>query len=112
MPASPITVRGVAMQPAVFSVTHQEPHQGVLEVFVRLDCGMPVRVVQQVGTEPSAHIAASSKARAIQRGAQVEATGAGLLPQSDHGIACLRLLGVSDVLIQPPTHTEVNHGSH
>jgi len=111
MAHDPITVRGVAMQPAVFSVTPNQPHTGMLEVIVQLACGMPVRVVQQVGTEPAAHIAASSKARAIHRGAQVEACGTGLLHQSDHGIACLRLMGVRDVLIETATHRG-DHGTH
>jgi hypothetical protein len=111
MPTSAeIRVRGTLMETPVFQCTPTEPHQGFLRLLINPDAGSPVIVVQNVGTDGRAHAAASAKANSLRRGDLVEAYGAGLLAQQDHGHACIRLLGVRDVIALPTTHpTEADH---
>lgn len=107
-----IRVRGTLMDQAVFSTTPREPASGVLVMTIKPQLGFPVLVIVPIGTEPSAHIAASTKARLLRGGTEVEAHGSGLIPQSDHGYSRLRLLGVTDVIPQTPNHSEADHANH
>lgn len=107
---SDIRVRGRLLDQALFSSTATPPHQGVLTMTIQPTHGLAVLVVMNVGTEPSAHIAASSKARRLCAGTEVEAHGSGLIPHpSDHGLARIRLMGVSDVITHNHQPQEVDH---
>jgi hypothetical protein len=111
MPApAEIRVRGTLMETPAFQCTPTEPHQGYLRLVLNPNTGSPVIVVQHLGTDGRAHAAASAKANSLRRGDMVEAYGTGLLAQPDHGHACIRLLGVRDVIFHPTTHpTEADH---
>lgn len=111
MPApAEIRVRGTLMETAVFECTPTAPHHGFLRLVIDPDKGSRVIVVQHVGTDGRAHAAASAKASSLHRGDMVEAYGTGLIAQQDHGHACIRLLGVRDVISHPTTHpTEADH---
>ena len=107
-----VTVRGHAADAAVFSITPTAPHEGRLSVLIHTGLGLPVLVVQRVGSSAAAHIAAAAKAAAIRAGQAVEAYGTGLQPQHDHGHARIRLMGVTGVMPlnhQQHTITEVDH---
>lgn len=66
--------------------------------------GLPYRVRQHLGEDPSAHLSAAAKLVALRRGAEVAVYGAGLRAQSDFGHAALFVLDVTDVhpLSMPP----------
>lgn len=110
--ASEIRVRGRLLDQAVFSSTATAPHQGVLTMTIQPTHGLAILVVLHVGTEPSAHIAASSKARRLCAGTEVEAHGTGLLPHpSDHGHARFRLMGATEVIAHNHQPQEVDHAT-
>lgn len=107
---SDIRIRGRLLSPAVFSSTAIAPHQGVLTMTIQPTHGLAVLVVMNVGTAPSAHIAASSKARHLSTGTEVEAHGSGLIPHpSDHGHARFRLMGATEVIAHNHQPQEVDH---
>lgn len=70
----------------------------MLELHLSADKGLPYVVRQMLGADPSVHIAASAKLAILRRGSKAAVYAIGLRAQSDHSIARLMALGVSDVL--------------
>lgn len=68
--------------------------------------GLPYDVRQDLGTNPSAHIAGHAKAKLLTKGAPVVVYGTGLRVRIDDEQAVLRVLDVTDVIPQslPPHH--------
>jgi hypothetical protein len=63
--------------------------------------GLPYQVQQDLGTDPTDHMLAESRAAGLRRGALVSATGEWLRLRTDHGAAVLVLEGCRNVI----THT-------
>lgn len=72
------------------------PH-AVLCLEIAPAVGQPYRVRQDMGDDPTLHFALAGMVARLRRGSVVQVTAKGLLAQSDHGRAGLRLLGVTDV---------------
>lgn len=105
-----VNVTGTVAADAVLTFTG-EPHQAVLSFRIDPCKGLPYLVRQVIGTEPSAQEAARSKARLLKKNTPVRVYAKGLRFQSDHDIAAVRLLDVSDVipLALPEPRTEAHH---
>lgn len=70
--------------------------------------GMPYRAVQDLGTDPLAHVAAEAKATLLRQGRRVTVYARGANFRNDHDRALLRLIDVSDLVVHdlPTTHSE------
>ena len=68
--------------------------------------GLPYDIRQDLGTNPSAHIAGHAKAKLLTKGAPVVVYGCGLRVRIDHEQALLQVLDVTDVIPGqlPPHH--------
>ena len=104
-----IRIIGTLAEDARFSITHTAPHQGHLAVQITAAKGLPIVATQNVGSNPSDHIAASAKAHELRRGSRVTVYAAGATTQTDHGLACIRLHGVTEIIPETHQHTEVDH---
>lgn len=72
--------------------------------------GLPYRVRQVLGTDPTAHMIAAAKRVALKRGSTVVVYAKGMRATHDHGTAALVLLDVSDVM-PLSTQTHSRHGA-
>jgi hypothetical protein len=70
----------------------------VLELHIDTGSGYPVIARQLVSGDPAAQRAAASKAAALDRGVLVRAYARGCVARTDHGVAALFLLDVTDVI--------------
>jgi len=93
-----IRITGELTQDAALLYTPGATPTAHLELHIDADIGLPYVARHPLGADPNAHMAAQAKLIMLRRGAQVAVYGAGLRAQSDHGIACLAVLRVSDVL--------------
>lgn len=83
--------------------------QAVLSFEVHPKRGMPYRIRQHLGDDPSKHITTSAKLRVLRRGCEVAVYGSGLRLQSDHGISALVVLDVTEVHpLATPQHSEAS----
>lgn len=100
-PAHPdcaIKINGTLQRDAEVRHTAGQPSHAVIVAELRTGKGLPYQLLQDLGTEPAAHLAAVAKARLLRRGALCTAWAKGLMPQTDHGQAVLRLIDVTDVI--------------
>lgn len=108
-----LRVRGTLYEDAKFTVQPGIEPVGHLSFEIHPSIGLPYRVHQSVGTDPSAHIAASAKARTLRRGTAVQVYAKGLRSQTDHGVAALVLMGVTGVYpVSQPARTEATTEGH
>lgn len=92
-----LRIQGPLLADAILSYTHTQPHVAVLELEVGSEKGQPYRVKHVLGTDPTVHMTAEAKKPLLRRGRWVAVYAAGATPQSDHGVAAIRLLDVSAV---------------
>lgn len=111
--AACVTVIGPLLADAQLTFTPDATPTAVLSLEIDAAKGMPYRVRHVLGTDPTVHMLAHQQACAMRRGAVVQAIGAGLRAQSDHGLAALVLLSPTDVtLVQPaPAKTPTPTGA-
>lgn len=71
--------------------------------------GLPYRVRQMLGTDPTAHMIAGAKRASLKRGTTVAVYAKGMRATHDHDIAALLLIDVTDVmpLTLPPQSRHV-----
>jgi hypothetical protein len=80
-----ITVRGTLDRNAEFRLTSDGHALMVLTVVTGL--GFPFEIRRDFGAGPAAALVAQSRADALKRGVEVEATAGGAEPRLDHGTA-------------------------
>lgn len=103
--AGQLRITGVLLQDAEARHTAGRESHALVRAVISTGSGMPYEAVQDLGTLPSSHIAATDKARRLRRGAHVSVVAQGALPRTDHDLAVLRLQGLTD-LIPIPTSTD------
>lgn len=108
-PAAQLRIDGVLTDHAQALHTPGHNSHALLQAVIDGGQGLPFVVLQDLGTGPSAHIAAESKARLLRRGMRVLATAGGAVPRTDHDRAVLRLVDLTD-LIPVPTQTPAPSG--
>jgi hypothetical protein len=69
-----------------------------LELHIETGAGYPFIARQLVSADPAAQHAAAAKAAVLDRGVLVHAYARGCVARTDHGIAALQLLDVTDVI--------------
>lgn len=92
-----LRIQGPLLADATLTYTACAPHVAVLEFEVASERGQPYRVKHVLGTDPTVHMTAEAKKPLLRRGRWVAVYAAGAIPQSDHGVAALRLMDVSAV---------------
>lgn len=100
-----VRIIGQLRNDAVLGYTAQQPPVAVLSLEIHPAKGRPYRISQVLGTDPTVHMIAAGKLCTLRRGAWVAVKGAGLRDQSDHGLAVLAVLDVTEVhaISAPPT---------
>lgn len=106
--SSPLRVVGQLLEDAVLGYTPPPKVEAVLSFEIAMPKGRPVRGIQRLGTDENAHVAADAKKQMLKRGRWVAVYAEGAQEQSDHGVAALRLFGVSGIhpLPNPAPQTE------
>ena len=92
-----VRITGQLHEHAHLAYTTQQPPVAVLTLTIHPAKGRPYHITQVLGTDPTDHLIAAGKLCMLRRGAWVAVYGAGLRDQSDHGVACLAVLDVTDV---------------
>lgn len=97
-PAGQLRITGVLLDHAQHLHTAGQASHALVRACVSTGAGLPCDVLQDLGTGPSAHIAAERKARLLRRGAAVTVVCRGALPRTDHATAVLRCVDVIDLI--------------
>lgn len=92
-----IRITGLIHEDAVLGYVPGIKTLAVLSFEIHPERGMPYRIRQRLGDDPNKHLTASAKLAVLRRGCEVAVYGSGLRLQSDHGIAALMVLDVTDV---------------
>lgn len=104
-----IRITGSVSHDALVSYTPDAQPTAVLTLQLQTSAGMPYTVRQVIGKDVNQQLAAVAKARLMRRGCEVAVYGKGLRIKSDHDIASLAVVDVSDVLpLSVPSPSTVN----
>lgn len=103
-----VRVTGRLAADAHLGYTTDTPPVAVLTFEVHPAKGLPYQVRQVLGADPNVHFVAGAKAGSLRRGTAVQVFAKGLRTQSDHGVALLHLLDVTNVfpLTAPADRTQ------
>lgn len=104
-----VRITGSVSHDALVSYTPDAEPTAVLTLQLETSTGLPYTVRQVIGKDVNQQLAAVSKARLLRRGCEIAVYGKGLRVKSDHDIACLTVMDVSDILplsVPSPTSTK------
>ncbi|MEY8688350.1 MAG: hypothetical protein AB9M53_00540 [Leptothrix sp. (in: b-proteobacteria)] len=94
-----IRITGQLLGDAEWRVTSGATVAGFIRLLIDQGNGVPLRVVQAIGTDPTRQMAARAKAHALRRGRTVDAYGRALIA---HGDRLIELVGVTDIVLPAP----------
>lgn len=93
-----VRITGQLTEDAQLLYTPGERPAAVLRLMLQTPIGLPYHVKHFLGDDPNAHLAAKAKLPIMRRGSLAAVYCHGLRAQSDHGVACLSLVNVTDVM--------------
>jgi hypothetical protein len=104
-----LKIKGTLRSDAVLLYTPGGTH-AILQLEIHPAKGLPYRVRQPLGSNPTDHLIARAKLAALKTGAVVAVYAAGLRTCTDHDIAALVPVDVTDVipLSPPPLRSQHN----